>query len=284
VGFFEEAGVVVNVTERVGILDEHAGVGGVDRGGGVVTDDDLEAERFGAGLDDVDGLRVAEGGDEKLFAGGVGDGAGAEAHGFGGGGGFVEEGGVGDVETGEVADHRLEVEERFEAALGNLGLVGCVSGVPGGVFEDVALDDAGRVCAVVALADEGAEDLVLRGVGAEFGERGAFAESGGEVQRFAQTDLRGNGGVDERVEGRLVQQVEHGGDFGGVRAVVAAGEGVERRAQVARGFRGGGDGGRGNRRGRRGHKGRDRRSAAGAGNRDLGKNAGAFAGVNGRAC
>ena len=103
----------------------------------------LPAEGLGAGLEDGDGLRMAvpvdEEGGEVGFGGALGHG-----HGFGGGGGLVEQGGVGDVEAGEVADHGLEVDEGFETALADLRLVGGVGGVPGGVFEDVALDDGGE--------------------------------------------------------------------------------------------------------------------------------------------
>jgi len=46
-------------------------------------------------------------------------------------------------QAGEIGDDRLEIEQGLEAALGDLGLIGRVSGIPAGVFEDGALDDAG---------------------------------------------------------------------------------------------------------------------------------------------
>ncbi len=55
-------------------------------------------------------------------------------HGFGGGGGFVEQRGVGDFQAGQVDDHLLEIHQRFQAALGDFGLVGRVGGVPARVF------------------------------------------------------------------------------------------------------------------------------------------------------
>src|SRR5699024_3063936 len=60
---------------------------------------------------------------------------------LGDGGGLIEEGGVGDVETGEVLDDLLEVQQRLEPTLGDLGLVRGVGGVPGGVLDEVAADD-----------------------------------------------------------------------------------------------------------------------------------------------
>ena len=46
--------------------------------------------------------------------------------------------------AGQVAHHRLEVEQRFEPALGDLGLIRRVRRVPAGVLEHVPQDDARR--------------------------------------------------------------------------------------------------------------------------------------------
>ena len=80
------------------------------------------------GLHDFDRLRVAHFRDEKSVA--SGDDRMAERHRLGRGGRFVEERRVRDVERGEVGHHGLEIEQRFEAALRDLGLVGRVGGVP----------------------------------------------------------------------------------------------------------------------------------------------------------
>jgi hypothetical protein len=92
---------------------------------------DRPAERLGAGLDQLDRLRMAGGVDEEGLGLRLGDALG-HRHAFGGSGRFVEQRGVGDVEAGEVADHRLVVQQRLEAALGDLRLVGRVGRVPGG--------------------------------------------------------------------------------------------------------------------------------------------------------
>src|SRR6185295_16834542 len=106
------------------------------------------------------GLRVHVAGDDQRVALALHATLG-QRDGFGGGGGLVQHGAVGDVHAGQVGHHRLEVDEGFHAALRDLGLVGRVGRVPGGVLEDVAQDDARRVRAVVALADEALVDLVL---------------------------------------------------------------------------------------------------------------------------
>src|SRR3546814_4879060 len=108
---------------RTGILEERAEhVDRVEIGEGVAYDN-APAKRCGARLDQRDGLRMAGLIDEegislrlRLTL--------AERHGFGGGGRLVEQRGIGDVEAGQVADHRLKVQERFEAALADLRLIG----------------------------------------------------------------------------------------------------------------------------------------------------------------
>ena len=148
-------------------------------------------------------------------------------HGLGGGGGLVEQRGVGDVEAGEVADHGLEVDEGFETALRDFGLVGGVGGVPGGVLEDVALDDGGDEGAVVALADERGEDLILGGDGAEVGDGLDLGERGAEGELAGGEDGGGDGLGDELVDGVEADGAEAWRDVGGGGADVAAGEAVE---------------------------------------------------------
>ena len=70
-------------------------------------------------------------------------------------------------EAGQVGGHGLEVEQRLEAALGDLGLVGGVGGVPGGVLHDIAQDHRRGVRSVVTLPDHLHGGLVLAGNGAQ---------------------------------------------------------------------------------------------------------------------
>ena len=87
------------------------------------------------------------------------------------------------------ADHRLEIQQRFEAALGNLGLIRRVLRVPAGIFQNVALDDRRRDAIVIAHADERAENLVLRRDGFQFGKRFKFALRGGKVEAFCPSRI-----------------------------------------------------------------------------------------------
>jgi len=54
--------------------------------------------------------------DEEAVSGSFADSL-AERHCFGSRGGFIEQRGVGNFQPGQFGDHRLVVEENFEAAL-----------------------------------------------------------------------------------------------------------------------------------------------------------------------
>ena len=193
----------------------------------MVAHDDFELERLGAGLHERDGLRMARLGHEELRPLVVRrHRAMTKRHGLGGGGGLVEHRGVGDVETGEVADHRLEVEQRFEATLGNLGLVRRVLRIPAGVFEDVALDDRRRDAVVVAEAEVGFENLVLAGDGLELAQRVELGERSWNVQWRGEPDVGGHERVNHRVERIVAERLEHLGGFIGAWPDVATDKGI----------------------------------------------------------
>ncbi|MCY1419974.1 hypothetical protein D9M71_355800 [compost metagenome] len=148
----------------------------------------------------------------------------AEGHGFGGGGGLVEQGGVGDLHAGQVADQGLEVQQGFQAALGDFRLVGGIGGVPGRVFQQVAQDRAGGVAGVVALADVVLEQLVLRGDGLDRGEGFGLALAGRQVEHAGALDALGDDAGHQRVQGVMAGQRQHGGDVRVTRADMAGDE------------------------------------------------------------
>ena len=164
----------------------------------VVADLDLDAERFGAGTDDFDRLRMAAPrNEETALPPSLGP---AQRHRFGRGRRLVEQGGVRDLEPGQVGDHRLEVEQRLQPALRDLGLVGRVRRVPAGVLEHVALDHRRGDAAVVAHADEAAEDFVAARDFVEFDKRLRFGGGG------RQFEVAGGAAATDRRRHRLVDQ------------------------------------------------------------------------------
>ena len=149
-----------------------------------------------------------------------------QGHRLGGGGGFVQQRCIGDVHPGEVGAHRLEVDQRFHPALRDLRLVRRVGGVPGRVLEDVAQDHVRHVGAVIALADEAAEHLVLRRDRADPRQRLDFADRIRQRQRGRRLDRGRHDGVGQRLQRVVADHLQHGGDLAIVRADVAFDEGV----------------------------------------------------------
>ena len=109
-----------------------------------ITDDDLVPKRHGPGSDHLDGLGVALCVDEEDHVVVLADPF-DQRHRLGGGRRLVKQRRIGDLESGEVADHGLEVQQGLEATLGDLRLIGRVGGVPARILEDVALDHAGVI-------------------------------------------------------------------------------------------------------------------------------------------
>jgi hypothetical protein len=225
---FRQGLAVEQIAVGVGVLHQHARqrVGGEIELQGVA-DVHRQTQHRGARLDHVDRLRMAVFGHEPALAALVGQGQGHRER-LGGGGALVEQRGVGQGQRAQVADHGLVVEQRFEAPLGDLGLVGGVLGVPARILEHVALDHARRVAGVVAHADVRAEGLVLAGQGVQVGQGLGFGARGGQVQGPAQADRGRHGLVDQGFEGAEPQAGELRGAVGRSGAGVARPEGVAR--------------------------------------------------------
>ncbi|VUC29849.1 unnamed protein product [Clonostachys rosea] len=161
-----EALVVEDTTTSVGVLEKNTNktfAGLLDElvlVGEDVTDEELNTESLRSGLENLESLGVAVLGNDESLASALGGVGKSHGHGLGGGGGLIQDGGVGDLETSQVSDHGLEVEEGLKTTLADLGLVGSVAGVPSWVLEDVALDDGWDLGTVVASSNVGLGDGV----------------------------------------------------------------------------------------------------------------------------
>ena len=145
-------------------------------------------------------------------------------HRFGGRRGLVEERRICHRQAGEIDHHLLEVEQRLQPPLGNLGLVGRVGGVPARVLEHVALDHRGRVRAVIAHADVVAPDLVVERMRAQLSSGGKLGGRLAEGQWLAQPDARRHHLLDQRIDGLNAECGEHLALLGLVGAEMAASE------------------------------------------------------------
>ena len=186
-----------------------------------IADDDGPAERLGAGADEGDRLRMAFRVDEEGLRLGLRDALG-HRHGLGRSRRLVEQRCVGDVEAGQVGDHRLVVQQRFEAALADFRLVGRIGRVPGRIFQNVALDHRRRDRAVVALADERDQHLVLVGGLAQPVERFALGHGRAPGQRHLLPYGRRQRRIDQPVEAAEADDLQHVGHFGRRRTDVPA--------------------------------------------------------------
>lgn len=167
-----------------------------------VGDDDVDADSVGSGLGHRDGLRQHLCVDEQN---GVVLGAGGsvhQRHRLGDGRALVQQAGGRRGQARQVGHDGLEVEQRLQPSLGDLGLVGRVRGVPGRVLQDVAADDARRVRAVVTQTDHRGEHAVAARLLAEFGDDRRLAGGGLDRQRVRGAD---------RLRDRLVDQSLHVG-------------------------------------------------------------------------
>ena len=219
---------VVEPTTTPGVLHQHreASVDQVGRVG--VADDDLDPERRRARTHDVDRLRMRVGIDEEHTALLRVDPV-EHRHGLRGRGALVEERRVREVHAGEVAHHRLEVQQRLEPALTDLGLVGRVRGVPSRVLEHVAQDHGGRDRVVVAEPDERREHLVAAGELPQPRERSGFGKRLGQVEGSRFADHSRHRGVDELIQRPVTQDREHRGLVAGARTDVPVDERIQSR-------------------------------------------------------
>jgi hypothetical protein len=99
-----------------------------------------------------------------------------QGHRLGGGGCLIQQRRVSEIHAGEIHHHLLEGQQDFQTALRNLGLVGCIGGVPARIFQHIALDNPGSEGVVVPHANHRAFDHILIGIGAQLGDRFLLAE------------------------------------------------------------------------------------------------------------
>jgi hypothetical protein len=177
-----------------------------------VGDGHVDTERHRPGPGDRDRLRQHVAVDEEHRVGRALPAPAHQGHRLGDGGGLVEQRRTGHRQRCEVADDGLEVQQRFEAALRDLRLVRRIRGVPGGVLQDVALHDRRRDGAVVAEPDHRAHDGVEARQAAQLADDRGLRRGRVEPQRSLRTDRWGDGHVDERVERRVADDLEHRGD------------------------------------------------------------------------
>jgi hypothetical protein len=215
--------VVVYLTELIRILQQYAKEIVVRLKLRIIANSDLNTQRFCSADNHLQRLRKDILVDKKSVAYGVA-GAVAQAmqhgHRFGRSGSFIQQRSVGNRHGGQVRNNRLKIEQRFQSALRDFGLIGCILCVPSRIFENRALDDAGHVSSVIAKANIGTKKFVGDGDGAHSIEIFLLALAGG-CFFFGNADICWNGLFDQFFPGSSLNGFQHLLDFFGGWANVA---------------------------------------------------------------
>ena len=168
----------------------------------------LDAEWDGTGAEHGECLRMHVDVDDESVAGRLGHPP-CQSHRFGCGGGFVEQRRTGRGEPGEVSNHGLEVEQRFEPALGDFRLVRRVRGVPAGVLQHVAADDRRGDGLGVAQPDHRRDATVAGGEPPQLRQHLRLATRDGQVEGVERLDGVGDGGSHQLVHRPIPDDREH---------------------------------------------------------------------------
>ena len=122
---------------------------------------------------------------------------------------LVQKGGVGNLKPGQVSDHRLVVQQRFQPPLADLGLIRRVGRVPRRILKNVALDRGRRCRPVIPLSNHGGEHVVLLGHLAHVPKQFPFGLRLAEIQRSTLADRRRHSLVDQLVQILYAKHFEH---------------------------------------------------------------------------
>ncbi len=199
---------IAHEAARARVLREHAEAPARGQPRGEVGLDDLDTERLGARLQRRERLREEVEIDREAVGGGLRD-APRDGHRLGSGRGLVEQRRVRERQPREIADHRLVVEERLEAALRDLRLVRRIGRVPGRILEHLAQHHLRRMGAVIAQPDHRRHHAVAVPELAQLGEDVDLGQRLRQVEIAAEQDRRRHRGAREVVERGVPEQRQH---------------------------------------------------------------------------
>ena len=183
-----------------------------DDGSGIVIDSaasfDLPAERFGAGVDHIDGLWVQFTCKQNTAAL-VAVVTTSNADGFSNRSRFIQERCAGNRQTGQFRNQRLKVEKKLKTTLADFRLVRRISRVPGRILKQVALNDGWRFHTMIARADEALLHHIAAHDFIELRKCCMFAQSGWQIERAIQTNGCWNRLGDKGFHGRKAERCKH---------------------------------------------------------------------------
>ncbi len=184
-----QCAVVVHFTGGAHLLQQHAEHILVIQHFVRIIHDHVEAEGFGAGAHHIQGLGMNVSRHEEAVSPLQLADTFGHRHRFGSGGGFVQQGGRGDIQSGQIQRHLLEVEQRFQTALRNFRLIRGVGGVPARIFQHVALDNRRQLHRGIAHANIRLKALVEAGNRLQLRQRGVFGSGLAHLRRGGKLNV-----------------------------------------------------------------------------------------------
>ena len=122
---------------------------------------------------------------------------------------LIQQGGVCNLQAGQLHHGVLEVQQSLQTALRNLSLVRGVRSVETGVFQNVTAQNRGSYCIVVSGTNHLGENLILRSIAGNLCLSLMLRQRSRQLQFAVKANLRGDNSVHQRIQGRISQGFEH---------------------------------------------------------------------------
>ena len=122
---------------------------------------------------------------------------------------LIQQGGVCNLQAGQLHHGVLEVQQSLQTALRNLSLVRGVRSVETGVFQNVTAQNSGSYSIVVSGTNHLGKNLILRSVAGNLCLSLMLRQRSGQLQLAVKANLGGNDSVHQRIQGRVSQGFEH---------------------------------------------------------------------------
>ena len=122
---------------------------------------------------------------------------------------LIQQGGVCNLQAGQLHHSVLEVQQSLQTALRNLSLVRGVRSVETGVFQNVTAQNRGSYCIVVSGTNHLGENLILRSIAGNLCLSLMLRQRSRQLQFAVKANLGGDNSVHQRIQGRVSQGFEH---------------------------------------------------------------------------
>ena len=122
---------------------------------------------------------------------------------------LIQQGGVCNLQAGQLHHGVLEVQQSLQTTLRNLSLVRGVRSIETGVFQNVTAQNRGSYCIVVSGTNHLGENLILRSIAGNLCLSLMLRQRSRQLQFAVKANLGGDDSVHQRIQGRVSQGFEH---------------------------------------------------------------------------